>query len=302
MISASLYNALKEIIGSYKNLTGEELYEVENGKIKRIFINQNLIKLFFYKNEEIDFCPKYIRDVVIEGHPSIPTLSMLKGLYFEHKLIGTRRPLPMPERKIEEMIPETHLKRIQKQITSFPMICSRYGILIHPELVNCQVKTRRLFDVIDGVEVYVTGTADIITPLSYNGYYDKAIIDIKLTSKLDSPYTWGNPSTIDLTQAVLYSSLFEMPFFFLVFEYHYELRHRLIPVRTMYSRDPKEKEEGMVRQAELKEKIRQTAILMLSLLYDMEAEPQYVGNNCKICPLSKANGGTCNIPLTQNAI
>jgi hypothetical protein len=275
----------------------------EDGVLKAIFISQSTMSTMFYKNDDREHCPYFVYHSFLGNVSTIPSIYMLRGLYFESKLIGNSNPnndgYELPKKLNGEMTISE--KRIRAQINTFDIVCKRYGIIIKPDLSNCQVENVLFFGNVSGVDVYLKGKADIISPVSWKGVTEIAVIDLKLTGSLDNTY-WGRPESIDPIQATTYSVLFNLPFYYYVFEYKDTLRHRLFTAITKHT--PEYKNEGLVREKELHEKIRATAVKMIDLISDPPQEDDKVPNrnNCTICPFSIENGGTCDKPLNNNVI
>src|SRR3990167_5193631 len=90
-------------------------------------ISQTLIKAL----EEEKHCPMKIKAVYIDKtHKTLPTLSMMRGIYFEIKVLGTTA----HEEKIEVLPPKKNgettidTERINLQIRNFPQALKKLGI------------------------------------------------------------------------------------------------------------------------------------------------------------------------------
>ncbi len=269
----------------------------EHGNLSKIIINQSMMTEMYHTSrdfigEEKEFCPAKIKACYIQGLGLVSSIYMTRGMYFEEHVI-----MPEKDRKTEVPLTSTGkipvtLKRINSQIQMFDTVINKYGIVIHPEYKNCQIEKTVEVDSFDGVKAFVKMKYDIISPVNDNGItYDEAVIDLKLTGDLKYGY-WARSSSIDITQALIYSITTKLPFFYLIFDYSPELRHDLKRVITPYGYKPDEKTEAKVREVEIKELIRKTIIKIIEF-----EEHGYAYNpsetNCKNCPLNPDFGGTC---------
>lgn len=288
-ISSRLLTALQNLSKDYYR----DNVVIEDNSVKSITITQSLLSTLFFKNTDKEFCPEYVDNVFLKGKPSIANEYMLRGLYFEQTLIGNST--KDKQYKLPKLLNGEHSvieKRINQQIKAFPIICEKYGIIIKADKSNCQVQKTALYDTIDGIDIYIKGKADFISPIDFGGISEIGVIDLKLTGDLNNKKYWGSPQMIDTVQAQMYSTLFQLPFYYFVFEYKPTMGHKIFPTITRYSSDPIDRNEGLLRQQELFEKIRTTAIIMIDLIRNgTERIPNK--NNCPLCPLSKEHGGDC---------
>jgi hypothetical protein len=187
------------------------------------WISPSLIKKFFYRGNEIEYCPRRIMDTYINPiHEDITTESMLNGKYFESLCIGSTRDgsvvtdLPrkqLTKRQIDEN--ERYLSvgeqpihigektidqvRIEQQSLVFKQLAKKYMMTIEP--FNTQTEIRLKLNDEFGVE----GHPDIFpTPLlSKKLGLIMAWFDLKLTLDLNSEFgnfCWGRPELMDHTQ------------------------------------------------------------------------------------------------------
>ncbi len=294
-----MLNQWERVINALK----EESYRSPAYSDNKIYISQSLISNLFFRNEEKEYCPNYIYETAIKGTPTTPNEYMIRGLYFEERVIGTsgNKSYSLPK-KLNGGITVTET-RIQNQIDAFPLVCERHNIIVLPDKSNCQVEKIAHFDTIDGVDVFLKGKADMISNIKYGDSEEVAVIDLKLTGSLYGGY-WSKPETIDPIQSIAYSVLFELPFYYYIFEYASALQYKIFNTATEYSKDKSLHKEGRTRRAELYEKLRLSAIIILNLLESPPKEEDKVPNksNCGICPLSSLNGGNCNKHQKNNVI
>jgi len=270
------------------------LFLKANGDIKRINVSQSLMSRIVYKGEKTDACwRKLYHTELIRDIDTLATKSQGYGNYFETKCIGkgayeTMDELPL----LKNGKKSVDHQRIDEQVFLFHHLAKERGIILMDDLSNVQVRNSQRYDMegFESIEVFVEGTADIISPLSYEDYnFDVANIDLKLSLDRFTTrgyYTWGNLEWMDHTQAYMYAFLFNMPFLYWVFDYKSSDRgERMILVNTdIEHKDHKKANEARIRFKELHEGIRTTC----AAIYDQhirgyETNPEY--NRCKNCPI-----------------
>lgn len=219
------------------NNSGSPRYRVYKGNTLILYISQTLIKQFTRLEETVDFCGRKIyHEYMINDLSWPPTGAMRAGSYFETHLLGSgangAQQLEYHKKgrggkmSVEQV-------RIDEQIFKAKTLLEEYGGVISDDCSNVQVKTLKPYeqDKWVNVKIFLTGEADLITPLTYYGkHYDSAIIDYKLTGNLHSTFGdfgWGKVFDIpknskifmDLVQSTTYHLLFDMPFAYWVFDY-----------------------------------------------------------------------------------
>ena len=274
--------------------------KIKDGKITEIRVHQHSLKIYQSHFEKLPICWKrmwhtqLLRDVSEET-----TESQMRGLYFESQCIGKTaygyvNELP----RLLNGKKSVHNIRIDEQIFNFKSIMKedRYGIILVDDgfgnFKNCQIKNKKKLDIEDfeGMDIYLEGTADIISSIDFDKYqYEKACIDLKLTMDRNNtfgPYGWGEPSKLDHIQAYVYSYLFDMPFFYWVFDYNSRDRgEKIIPVNTDINHpDNARANEARIRFKETKQIIRSfCADILYNEAMDWPTNPKY--SRCKNCPV-----------------
>ena len=105
---------------------------------------------------------------------------------------------------------------------------------------------------------------------------------------------------MDFTQAILYSTVTNLPFFYLIFDYKAKDRgHRLIPVNTMAMHPNSNADDpGLIqakqRDVDLRGSVRKTIEEVIKMDYDgYPAKGGY--DECQNCPINPIfPGGTCD--------
>ena len=198
------------------------------GKIVELSISASLIKYLTYHGEPKEVCPSRIYHTqLICSHSNPTSLSMLQGLYFETKCIGSSAggdgTYDLPRAKKTGNKLTDHL-RIDDAIERFAYVTKQLGLIVDQKFTQVHNKLLWQDDTRKWeIPIYIEGTSDFFSPIKTEAYeYEVANIDLKLTSDRDScfpPFCWGCPEKLDLTQAVMYDVLFDLPFIFLVFDY-----------------------------------------------------------------------------------
>lgn len=226
------------------------------GKISQLRISKSLIRQLIYKGEPYPVCPYNVYHTLLLKDIALPeSESMLKGLYFESKCIGSgaggRVVDDLPRHKKTGAKLSDH-ERIDQAIQRFFLVVNAYGMIVDPQYT--QIYRKRLWKDPSGgypVPVFLDGTLDFISPITTSRYsFDVATIDLKLTrdrtasefiiSGLYHPTPWGTPQYMDFTEAMLYRVLFELPFIYLVFDYKKDdPGFRDLPITTdIHHKDP----------------------------------------------------------------
>lgn len=281
----------------------------EKREIVNMYISQSLIKEFLYKGEDIEFCPQFVKEVMITGEQKIlSTESQLKGLYFETLCLGETsnsnmiNDLPRKkngEKKIDQI-------RIEEQAMLFPQILKSHGM----EVLSKHGKKIGQFESSFPFNVFVTGEYDFRSPIIFNNIeIPVAIIDLKLTKDLDSdfgPYAWGNPKAMDHIQGDIYSWLWNAPFFYLVADYKAnDRRWEIIPVNTLKFQDAIGHDEyyndAKQRREDTRESIRKTVRLIIDFYFNGWTRIRNT-KQCQKCHYSIMNYKNSNKELCEKSI
>ena len=279
-----------------------------NNEIKEVYISQSLIHRLLHKGDErSDICPHSLYMTDITRQLNFPeTEPMLFGKYFESKCLGSGADdivldLPRDKRTGKRRIDHD---RIDDAIFRFEMVRDTTGLIIQKN--NVQVDQKKVW--IDPREdsrvdfpVYLTAKSDLISPFSselHSVEYEMTVIDLKLTGDREAcfsnplkpwqSFTWGCIEKLDLTQAVMYSWLFELPFMYLVFDYKPASKvagWKPIPIKTVLSHPTDN--EAKLRQEELYQAIRWT-IGKLCMMHD-EGWKKEPGEQCTKCPVTSCS-------------
>lgn len=310
-----LYEASEPYIGN-KN---RYIFMDDKGNVN-IVLSVSLINKMFSYNNEMDFCPRYLYEVVMcRNVVEPPSLPMQKGLFFETLAIGgtaygTLYDLPRKavslklkqEAIIKGLDPES-IKgdktidqiRIEEQAALFPSKCRQYGISIFKdgEAKNVQVSVSKQWtspDYMPDTNIFLEGTIDIYSGLTYEGQrFPEAVIDLKLTKDINgqgelpeknkwSRFNFGDPANLDHTQPNLYTLITDKPFFYWAWGYKNDnAGEKIIPHFT-----------SKIEFLELNEVIRKSAINLANMErdnYPTRPHPR----PCEKCPLASFNGGGC---------
>jgi len=273
--------------------------KIVDGEIKELRISQTLIKKILYKGDKIeDVCWRKIYHVDLIGdYAQIVTESMKNGIFFETICLGKSNndesitDLPRKrngEKKVDQI-------RIEEQAFLFKQKLIEYGMMLVPgtdEYKNVQVHgcVKHEMAGFGDIDVFIEGTADMITPIEYQLYkYDAAVGDLKLTIDRNSTYgyySWGKPEHMDHIQAFVYSYLFNLPFFYWVFDYNSKDRgEKIIFVNTNTEHpDTLKANEARIRFKEMFQSIRTVAAeIITAYAKNWPTSPEY--NRCKSCPV-----------------
>lgn len=190
-------------------------------------LHQSLISRFLYHGDEREnICPRQIyNQSIIKKYPYVSE-PMVKGMFFETLALGSasgnriiddlprkalskkqqtenekRKELKQAPIKGEKRVDQV---RIETQAARFKRLCAKYQVTVFEN--NTQVPIiipwHKNKDVLLAMELDIFPTA-IMTEEGLK----MAIIDLKLTAKLDSTfgeYSWGSPQYMDHIQAKMY--------------------------------------------------------------------------------------------------
>ena len=269
----------------------------DNNILVSLEITSSLIGKFFKRNEPIEYCPKEAYETYITGNYSKEsTKAMKRGTYFETILLGANVRGEPVEKELTEVkkTPTAEQKRIDIQIERAKKIIDEKEMIISSNTVQVNAVRQMIFPDVD-FSVFLSQTADLITPIVYKDvFYDKVNVDLKLTGSLSNTwgdFGWANWREMDKTQALLASYVHKLPFFYFIFDYPASgMTYKLIKVNT--SSDNRKFDEGdpmknemILRDRELRESVRNTALLVEKHFYHgWEAWPSTA--LCQECPLN----------------
>lgn len=248
-----------------------------------MIINSSLIKQVMSNGEVDTFCPWKVFTHYVTEDPKLmanyTSETLLKGCYFETLCLGSGvrgqivDDLPRKQNGNKKVDHE----RIEMQHLNFMSYCREHDIIIDPQ-TNVQIPVYKAVEWDD--EIIVKGEMDIFPVVlkTPNNPNVPAIVDLKLTADLSNTfgdYGWGDPTSMDHTQAKMYKYLTQnvdivlnkamgntkllnvmdkfdinninFRFFYWVFEYKATLRSKWI-----------EYVDTPTKRAELKESIRST--------------------------------------------
>jgi len=235
-----------------------------------LYISNTLINQFFEKGNEKNHCPwRIYQEYMIGKWKKPPTNAMNRGSYFETRTLGGgaggSKVLTLPPGRGGKI--SVGQQRIDQQVIKFKRLCEEYDITVSDDFSNTQIKEKNIFEQDDWLDivVFLTGEADLISPIgNYKGRsFDMACIDLKLTADLTStygPYAWGNLEFINTQQGTIYHLLFDMPFFYWVFDHKAKgPENKLIYVNhDPNHKDPRLASKAKYRLSSTREVIRKT--------------------------------------------
>lgn len=287
-------------------IKGQFIYD-DNDILVEMYLSYSLISKMFFKGNEIEHCPYQILKTYISGEYSYPsTEAMHKGLYFESKIIGKTadgstdvEPVTTSKGK-----PTADQIRIDEQVKLFhsgnpdtgkEALKTKYGLEIREDNVQVKASKQLIVPSLD-FNVFVTVTADYLGPVLYRRKrFEKAVIDLKLTGNLMNTFGdfgWGDMERTDKTQAYINSFVFDLPFFYFIFDYPAtDMTHRLVKINTYAEWHKKSHDDVMyhetsLRLQEMKETVRKAAINLEYYLQEgWPTNPSI--KRCHNCPLSK---------------
>jgi len=205
------------------------------GKITELRISKSLIRQLIYKGEPYPVCPyKVYHTLLLRDVVTPPSDSMIKGLYFERKCLGSsvngQATIDLPRHKKTGAKLVDH-DRIDQAVERFNQVKEDYGIIVEQNRVQRYHKRRWKDPQCQwDIPIYLDGTLDLISPITTSGYsFEEATIDLKLTRDRDVFETfsnglfhstpWGNMEQADFTEAMMYRLIFGRPFVYMVFDY-----------------------------------------------------------------------------------
>ena len=264
----------------------------DNCQLTQIDLSTSVISRFIHNGEKLDYCPKKNYETVItKKYWQPPTEKMLEGLFLEQALIGRSNSddvvddLPRDKRNGNK---KTAQIRLEKHIADWDNIKEQHGIIVTDTNVQVKHKLKWENDYFDNV--YIGGTADLISPFKGDVWwhdkfisvdYEMAIIDIKKTDNLINTfgdYCWGDYDNMDKFQLVLYARIFGLPTLYYVFDTTKELRRKAYHV-------PIDDSEGLMLYKECEQTIDK--MIQIILFYEKNG---WVTNpsqrNCKNCPVN----------------
>jgi len=279
---------------------GKPLAIIVDGILKEIYISQSFIKEIAFKWEERpDVCPWRIYNTwVLRIFKRDPSDAMLYGEYFETKILGRGargKMLSLPGNKRTGTKRVAH-ERIDEAVIRFNKVKEETGIIVTNRNVQVRRETPWL-DSSDEIKVYLHGTADIISPFLYDYggnimEFDVAVLDTKLTSDRDVCYQdknkpwgsfcWGCPEKMDHLQGIFYSTLFELPFLYLIFDYRKD-NPGWKPVAVNNIMLNPDNPEAKLRQKEFERGINWTVETIKG--YYATGWPKCPGDWCLKCPV-----------------
>jgi len=272
------------------------------GKITAIRVSKSLIRQLIYKGEPYPACPyKVYRTILLRDITTPPSDSMIKGLYFESKCIGSSaddsETIELPRHKKTGARLADH-DRIDQAVELFFKVKQDYGLVIDQNHTQVYHK-RRWMDPEHNwnIPVFLDGTLDFVSPITTPVYsFESATIDLKLTKDKDVIESfsnelfhgtpWGNMEMADFTEAMMYRQIFGKPFVYLVFDYKRENPgFKDIPIITdVNDHDPKKAAKAGTRLIELQRTIRWVVGTILK--WEESGWPrQAIPKVCASCPI-----------------
>lgn len=215
----------------------------------KIRLNQTVIKILNnFDFSDANMCPAQVKATMFSDSEfdSLPTASMMKGLYFENLALDLGRDIEVPILKNGKK--PVDYERIEAQAEKFKHIKDDHEIMIYSR--------QELIEVDYTEEIKLFGTLDFVSSFRENDeiFHEKAIVDLKLTSNVYSTfgdYSWAFPANMDHTQAFMYNELYkikygeDLPFFYMVFDYSPSMNYKIF-----------RKQIGSIERAQLTESIR----------------------------------------------
>jgi hypothetical protein len=304
---------LSSLVSDIKNVTADKDVRVGitpkitlspvTGKIRELRLSKSLIRQLIYKGEPYPVCPLQVYHTLLLRDITLPeSESMLKGMYFESKCIGSsaggKVVDDLPRHKKTGAKLSDH-ERIDQAIIQFQMVVNAYGLIVDPQYT--QIYRKRLWadnGSNQSIPIYLEGTLDFISPITTSRYrFDVATIDLKLTKDREAsefftnglyhPTPWGSPEKMDFTEAMLYRLIFEMPFVYLVFDYKKDNPgFKDIPIITdIADADPTKAGIAIERMSQLYKTLR----LVTDAIFRWEYQHWPMEPNTMVC-------GKCPIP------
>lgn len=215
----------------------------------KIRLNQTVIKILNnFDFSDANMCPAQVKATMFSDSEfeSLPTASMMKGLYFENLALDLNRDIEVPILKNGKK--PVDYERIEAQAEKFKNIKEDHEIMIYSKQEFIEVDYTE--------EIKLFGTLDFVSSLRENDeiFHEKAIVDLKLTGNVYSTfgdYSWAFPTNMDHTQAFMYNELYkikygeDLPFFYMVFDYSPSMNYKIF-----------RKQISSIERAQLTESIR----------------------------------------------
>lgn len=279
------------------------------GKITELRISKSLIRQLIYKGQPYPVCPyKVYHTLLLRDADTPPSDSMMKGLYFESKCLGSTADrwivtdLPRHKKTGEKLADH---QRIDQAVELFEKVKEDYGLVVESDRVQLYHKRRWIDPLCNwDIEIYLDGTLDLLSPITNHSYsFPEATIDLKLTRDRDVVDTfsnglfhstpWGYMEHADFTEAMMYRLIFGKPFVYLVFDYKAtNPGYRDIPVISdINDPDPQKADKAALRMADLNQTIRWVVDCIIQWEasgWPMTPIPK-VCNSCPIDDCSKRN-------------
>jgi hypothetical protein len=272
------------------------------GNISAIRVSKSLIRQLIYKGEPYPVCPyKVYKTILLREITSPPSESMIKGMYFESKCIGSSadgsETIDLPRHKKTGARLADH-DRIDQAVELFFKVKQDYGLVVEQNQTQVYQKRRWVDPQRNwNIPIFLDGTLDFVSPITTPGYsFESATIDLKLTKDKDVVESfsnglfhgtpWGNMEMADFTEAMMYRLIFGRPFVYLVFDYKREnAGFRDIPIITdIKDSDPQKAAKAGIRMNELQYTIRWVVETILGWEesgWPMQAIPKV----CATCPI-----------------
>lgn len=189
--------------------------------LNKLYINQSIIKAFFYKGEKRDYCHRYVKEQCIDKLVNKESLSMMCGNYFETQCLGSsiggKMTEDLPRKKITEKQKANGQKigdktidhiRIDQQVMIFNQKKTQFQISVEKN-INTQIEIKKLWSQNDGI--VLKGELDIFPSsiaLPQRGLR-LCTIDLKLTQTFTDfgEFCWGTPANLDPIQGYMYNEL-----------------------------------------------------------------------------------------------
>lgn len=297
----------------------------------KVIVTQSLIKKLVSKFQvELEFCPRHIKEIVLDKKRDFTREQMLsgdfpellkftKGKLFESLFLGSttdHAPInDMPRNKRKGKLFGTKTldqERIETQAEIAKLKAKELGAEIITG-VNTHVTLFKRWD-----EKYMLACELDWFPviIFYEGYHRLAMIDVKLTGDINSSFGdfgWAKPQDMDLVQGDFYHMIVRDVDLELNSHVKDLFTERVIEIIKNNDiimlfwvfgiKEPLHEQERMIerlyqeqpgnnhRQNELRERIRKvTAILDREEHFGWQERPC---SNCSTCPLHKKYGGDC---------
>lgn len=272
----------QSIIDNYKRLRevrkGNSVihYNKEKNEYTLILSSTLIKRLTKARGSAVDFiqiCPtNFYLTEILRYERQLPSLSMLRGLYFETHILGSsadgERTLDLPRMKTGGKYAEQ--RRIDEQILRFSQLKQQWGLEINPvyqgkTIKNTQLRKKVVFEHPEITEKYpnlkviMKMDLDLISPAKFEAFgtsyeFEMMVIDLKLTQNLETTFgnfAWSNYDNLDHVQAQIYSLFNDLPFAYLVFDYSANLGYKWFP----YNMDTEHPNEWIAQDAKEKKNI-----------------------------------------------